>query len=428
MRKWIDHGPFSPESGPALANLLAGSYPTPGEMLHVLDSAGIDRGLLGAGSTARRQWHELVFRLCRTEQLRRLLGVVVAEYPALGPSIQELDTDAPSPPRVEPTPADGAGPVDPGAAAVGRVWTSPPRLPEFTGRRELLVESGQGHYFVSYSRIDSGDVSLRLADHLAAGTPGYRLWVDVRELQPWQDDWDDQIAQTIQNCRGVLFVMTPDSVRPDSGSKLEWGWALQYKKPVIALRLHPDAGLPFRLQSRQVIDFTAGFEAGLARLRLFLADIGSPQGVLRELRFRLADAERELPRAHQEGERARIGQELQELRGRIAEQERVVADPVAARAVTSKRIETGIEGLREPPRPRPRGPGRAKFVNAAPMTAPTYFQDRDVETELLAQFLRGGDIRLVTVLGRGGVGKTAMVCRLLKGVETGRKHSAVFRG
>ncbi len=63
---------------------------------------------------------------------------------------------------------------------------------------------------------------------------------------------------------------------------------------------------------------------------------------------------------------------------------------------------------------------RARFVNAAPVTAPGYFQDRHTETGLIGDFLRAEDERLITVVRRGGVGKTAMVCRLLKALEAGQ--------
>ena len=43
-----------------------------------------------------------------------------------------------------------------------------------------------------------------------------------------------------------------------------------------------------------------------------------------------------------------------------------------------------------------------------------------MESELIGQFLRAADERILTVVGRGGVGKTAMVCRLLKALEGGR--------
>ena len=62
----------------------------------------------------------------------------------------------------------------------------------------------------------------------------------------------------------------------------------------------------------------------------------------------------------------------------------------------------------------------SKFVNPPPATAPAWFQDRQVETGLLAKYVTDPGIALVTVSGRGGIGKTAMVCRLLKGLGAGR--------
>jgi len=85
---------------------------------------------------------------------------------------------------------------------------------------------------------------------------------------------------------------------------------------------------------------------------------------------------------------------------------------------TEQRIDSGLERERQPAdKPTVR---RAKFVNSPPMTAPSWFQDRFVETRLIGEFLRDGGLRLLMVVGRGGVGKTAMVCRLLKALEAGR--------
>src|SRR5687768_212302 len=115
------------------------------------------------------------------------------------------------------------------------------------------------HYFVSYSRVDGTDFAVRLADELEAGPPSYRAWVDVRELQPGRQDWDDQLVDAIKTCRGLLFVMSDDSVQSSSGCKNEWVWALKYKKPVIPVRMASGAALPFRLGSRQYVDFSQSF-------------------------------------------------------------------------------------------------------------------------------------------------------------------------
>ena len=85
---------------------------------------------------------------------------------------------------------------------------------------------------------------------------------------------------------------------------------------------------------------------------------------------------------------------------------------------TEQRIQSGLVRERQPAeKPAVR---RAKFVNPPPMTAPSWFRDRYVETQLIGDFLTDDWLRLMTVVGRGGVGKTALVCRLLKALEAGR--------
>src|SRR5262249_21994540 len=150
--------------------------------------------------------------------------------------------------------------------------------------RERLQTSMTGHYFISYSRLEEArQFVLRLADELEAGPPSYPVFVDRRDMQPGQD-WDRQLVEAIQSSVGVLFVMTDDSVRDESGCKPEWVAALRYKKPVIPLRLSGEVDLPFRLGSRQFVDFSDGFETGLARLRKHLEWTSSPAGVLQDLR------------------------------------------------------------------------------------------------------------------------------------------------
>src|SRR5262249_30505627 len=158
---------------------------------------------------------------------------------------------------------------------------------------------------------------------------------------------------------GVLFVMTADSVQDYSVAKSEWVWALKYKKPVIPLRFDADAELPFRLGSRQFLDFSDDFDAGLARLRTYLDSVGSPPWMLQDLRDQLAEAERELQRAGPE-QRPRIRQDIENLRRRVGEQERVVANPQAAARRTEERIAAGLEQQRQPDRPEV-APARARF-------------------------------------------------------------------
>ena len=204
-------------------------------------------------------------------------------------------------------------------------------------------------FFISYSSVDGKDFALKLADELAAGPPAIPVWLDKRALRPGED-WDEQIVEAIKTCKGMIFVMSADSVRPDSVCKNEWVRALRYKKPVIPLLLDRDAELPFRLGSREYIDFSGSFDAALARLRKHLAWMDSPEGQLQALKHRLSDAQRELPRAEPE-QQVRIREDIAELERQIAQQQRVIDNPKAAEQRVQQSIEAGLEGERQPARP-----------------------------------------------------------------------------
>jgi hypothetical protein len=208
-----------------------------------------------------------------------------------------------------------------------------------------------GHHFISYSRADAEEFALRLCDDLIAGPPSIPVWLDRRHIKPGRD-WDEQVVEAIRTCAGLLFVMTRDSVEAQSVAKQEWTLALKYKKPIVPLRLHRDAEMPFRLGSRQYIDCAGDFEPALARLRTHLGWLASPAGALQALKDRLADARRDWRRVGDDDvARARIEDEIEELIRQIAEQQRVVDDPQGAAERVAESIERGLERERQPERP-----------------------------------------------------------------------------
>jgi tetratricopeptide (TPR) repeat protein len=420
------------------------------------------------------------------------------------------------------------------------------------------------HNFISYSSVDALKFAFELHDSLLAGPPSIPVWLDKREIKPGQD-WDEQIVEAIRTCESLIFLMTSDSVEPKSVCKLEWTRALKYKKAIVPILLQPEVEMPFRLGSRQCIDFTGDFDTGLAKLRKHLRWLASPDGVLQSLKYRHEDAQRDLRRTKDSTPQNRIQKEIAFLKEQINDQQCLIDDPGAAAMRVEQSITWGIERERQPEmetaastlkekiltkvfdvflchntkdksnvkkigeqlkecgilpwldewelrpglpwqgileqqfeqiksaavfigkdgigpwhqmeldaflrefvnrgcpvipvllpnapnepelpiflkamtwvdfrkgKPDPmerlvwgitgepvRGMTRTKFINPAPIIAPTYFQDRYVETNLISDFLKNDAQRLMTIVGRAGIGKTAMVCRLLKSLEGGR--------
>jgi tetratricopeptide (TPR) repeat protein len=184
---------------------------------------------------------------------------------------------------------------------------------------------------------------------------------------------------------GIIGLRYGSPVRdqPDlSYTELEFRAAEEAKRPRLIFLLDEDAALPIPA-SRQYDD-----DPDLrARQRTFRSEVR--QGLVARKVATPEDLRLELYKA------------LQELRRE-----------------TERRIAAGLEREQQPPdRPAAR---RAKFINPPPMTPPTWFQDRHVETAKAGDFLADQGLRWLTVVGRGGVGKTAMICRLLKAVEAGR--------
>jgi tetratricopeptide (TPR) repeat protein len=274
-----------------------------------------------------------------------------------------------------------------------------------------------GHkHFISYSHLDGTDQAFALHDDLLTGVPVFECWLDKPDLRAG-GIWSGGVSDAIADCETVLFLMTADSVTPNSICTNECSRALRFKKPLIPLLFKAGVTPPFLLETRQYIDFTRSVDVGMANLRKYLRRLNSPAGILDTLNDRLKDAQRDLSRAS-EKDRPRITADITQLQSDIARQQAIVANPEQAAAKTEQNIAQALERERKPVEPAVR-PG-VKLINPAPMGAPSHFQNRHVETKLLGDFLASDDRRIATVVGRGGTGKTAMACRLLKSLEQGQ--------
>ncbi len=275
-----------------------------------------------------------------------------------------------------------------------------------------------GHCFLSYSRIDGQALALSLYDALKGGPERFGVWMDHYDLGP--GDWPDQIEESIATCDSLLLLITPDSVSRSSNCREEWSYAIRCKKPVIPLIANLDVEVPYRLQNRQYVDLVTSFDSGLAKLRQYLRRLRSAEGQLEQLRLQLEDAERELTRPGDALREARVRKTIEALTLQIRATEAALAHPQRADA----RREAVMDLSRPaagPAAPPAEGPQPAfQVVNPPPFLPPNHFQNRYSETGLLAEFLADPAQRILVVCGRGGIGKTAMVCRFLRALEHGQ--------
>jgi len=273
----------------------------------------------------------------------------------------------------------------------------------------------QNYHFISYSWVDASEFAERLYDTLLKDKPPIQVWMDKHYGQPGEF-WNKQVYEAIRACNSLLFVMTRSSVEDQSRCHQEWYHALKYKKSVIPILLHPDAEMPPDLEPRLYINFTREFEPAFDELRKRLKWLDSPEGILQTLQVRLSGRQRDLRREINPQQKIRIESEIAELKDQIAHQSKVVSDPKGAAKRVEESIAVGIEHERQP-RKKISDTTRTKFINPTPVVAPSYFQNRFDETKLIGKFLKDDALRLITVVGRGGIGKTALVCRLLRALE-----------
>jgi hypothetical protein len=230
------------------------------------------------------------------------------------------------------------------------------------------------HHYICYAPREGGKHAERL--YTALQQADARPWLDQRDTPA---DYDPEVARedALRECASVLLIVTPASVNLQSESAREWRRALQFKKPIVPLLFATGVDLPLMLGNRSMLDFTGPFEQALSDLHRYLDELNTPAGVLRELEYRQADAERELRTAPAD-QRPRIERDLRQLDTDIKAQRAVVRDPQAAARAAEKRTEAALERERQPERPTT-GHIQSKFINPPPLTAPNYFQDRHTE-------------------------------------------------
>ncbi|MFL5807242.1 MAG: toll/interleukin-1 receptor domain-containing protein, partial [Roseiflexaceae bacterium] len=97
------------------------------------------------------------------------------------------------------------------------------------------------HHYICYAARDGAQHAQRL--HTVLQQAGAHPWLDQRDTP---DGYDREAARedALRECASLLLVLTPASANVQGESAGEWRRALQFKKPIVAVRFAHGLELP----------------------------------------------------------------------------------------------------------------------------------------------------------------------------------------
>jgi hypothetical protein len=194
----------------------------------------------------------------------------------------------------------------------------------------------------------------------------------------------DEVTSAIQRCSCFLLILT--KAASDSGSRAgdEWKLALRYKKAIVIAALG-DWDLPPHLVRRSKIAIDPSDNATFEALRALILSTGTTEGLLATAQQYLTDAEWAKRYAHPD-RIGRINEDIAAQKNLVQSLSDAVSDPGGIRNRLNERIRLGVE-LERIPHSAPDANATDIFINAPPVVVPAYFQDRELETRIICDFL-----------------------------------------
>lgn len=262
------------------------------------------------------------------------------------------------------------------------------------------------HVFMSYARSDGAEMAEALYQDMINSS--INVWLDKYSIVPGKD-WDREIDNGLSNAFTLLVLLTPGSVL-STQVKSEWNYALNKHIPVIPL-LIVTCNVPRTLSVFNWIDFRPDYEAALQLLLVQLQEL--PNNHYQHLVTTLeAYQSAQEDATHPERFTARI-ESLQEVivnwdKFQINQDVRIVAElrDVRAQAYKDQVLSKSI-----------------KSVGRKPYDIFDMFKDRTIVREQIRAMLFDSTTKLVSLIGRGGMGKTATVSKVLNDIENHRNDT-----
>jgi predicted ATPase len=216
--------------------------------------------------------------------------------------------------------------------------------------------------FISYAHADSAFVDRLEAD---LRQQGFDPWVDRQRLKGGQR-WRRELQDAVKRAQVLLLVLSPDAIASEN-VQIEYDYVLELGNVVIPL-YYRQCEVPMELRAIQWIDFRQSYEQGLAAL--------------------LDDLHRQQEQVAASGSSAQDGPRL--LEGRPAA-------PAASEADAA----SSLVGQ------QPAAPSKPEPLWKLPSTF-TSLVGREQEVAEISALLTQPEMRLMTLVGPGGIGKTRL--------------------
>jgi tetratricopeptide (TPR) repeat protein len=273
--------------------------------------------------------------------------------------------------------------------------------------QDVGVEPEQVVLSFVFASVDGADATRDLQLELTRISHRFQpegIQVRERGEQPWDTvDLDRPLVRPDV----VLFVMTRYSV-VDQRCMSQLNDATTRHIPVVPVQVHEDVYVPEYLAAWSPIDLTHNRVEGLAKLDHRLSKIASPAEVRRRIEEDLKATEAKEGQADGLRKR-RLEIYNREQRARRADERRRVADAEPGRQV---RDESTARRRPEPEVADVVPTSGVRLVNTIPAVAATKFHDRLPEMQRLERALTDPTIRMITIVGPPGFGKTALISEL----------------
>jgi tetratricopeptide (TPR) repeat protein len=268
-----------------------------------------------------------------------------------------------------------------------------------------------GYHFVSHCSSSAEQFAAWLVMELERRSQDLRCWLAARDSSE-ENSPLEQVSEALRRCSSVIAIISDQADVGDPRVAAEWRLAISYKKPIAIVFATPGLVSPLLLDTRKSIDFSTGRDKALRTLADRLMRLSTQGGQLESAQEQLAAMQRAAAYASPSS-KPRYDAEIEALQQQIG----ALAADAQRQQTVQGHLASAVELRRKAPEQSDAEPvASLRVVNTPPIPVPYYFENRHRETELIGDFLRSS-ASLLSVHGRGGVGKTALVCRVLRALE-----------